>query len=364
MKTKKIIIAVLAASMALSAFSCGDSENKSESESSSSSEETTTAAETTETTEAAETTTEASSEDSTDEENPLGSTVDINDFIETDSVTPPLWKVTDNETGKTMYLLGTIHMLPVGVEYPENLLDIYKDCDAIAVEYDTVALANDANQLMEFSQGFLYNDGTKVSDHVSEETYNKAKDYFTSIGSYTEMLDQYTASYWMTLLDSFMLLRLENIEQTGTDAFFISKAMEDEKEIINIEELSDQINALNAYSDGFADYELGEYIDNIDDVEGYAESYSELYNAWAKGEEIELDAEEEIDELPEDLTDDYAKYKEIIYTNRNKKMADRAAEIIKGDKTVLFMVGAGHYSDEDGVDNLLEGMGFTVEKIA
>ena len=45
-------------------------------------------------------------------------------------------------------------------------------------------------------------------------------------------------------------------------------------------------------------------------------------------------------------------------------MAEKASELLKEGKNCLFMVGALHYSEDVGVDNLLEGMGYKVEKIA
>ena len=76
-----------------------------------------------------------------------------------------------------------------------------------------------------------------------------------------------------------------------------------------------------------------------------------------------LDMDMDIDELPEDLKDDHEEYLKTMVDDRNKYMADKASEYIKEGKNCLFMVGAGHYSGDNGVDNLLEGMGFTVEKI-
>lgn len=366
MKNNRIAIAVFAAIMALSFSSCGD---KKESSSSSKSNAEVDSAEVTEPTEESSEDTETTVNDSSDnsaEANPFGETANIKDFIKTTDINPPLWKVTDPDSGNTIYLLGTIHMLPADVsDYPANLMDIYNNCSSIAVEYDVTALATDANAQMEYLNGMIYTDGSTIKDHISEDTYNKAKNYFESIGAYSELLDQYTTGYWIDQLNTVMLLRLENMQLSGTDTYFISKAQEDGKEIINIEELSMQLEALNAYSDDFADYNISEMIDNIDDIGDYAESYSELYDLWAKGSgEIHFDMDNSIDELPDDLKDDYEVYVKLLLDDRNKYMAEKASEYIKEGKNCLFMVGAAHYSGDNGVDNILESMGYTVEKIA
>lgn len=257
-------------------------------------------------------------------------------------------------------------MLPEDApEYPDTLMEIYSNCDSIAVEYDVTALTEDASAQMEYLQGMIYADNTTIKDHISEETYNKAKGYFESLGAYSEMLDQYTAGYWINQLSSVMYLRLENMNYEGTDTYFINKAKEDGKDVINIEELSAQTNALNAFSDDYADYNMSEMIDNINEIGDFAQTYSEMYDLWASGDgEISVDMDTDIDELPDDLIDDHAEYVQVVITDRNKNMAERASEIIKENNNCLFMVGSAHYSGENGVDNLLEGMGYTVEKIA
>lgn len=366
MKKKRVFIAVIASVMSLSCASCGNEKSNS-----SSSSESITESSVPENNEATEETLDTAEEETVDDdesstENPLGKTADINDYIDSTEINPPLWKVTDPDSGNIMYLLGTIHMLPSNVsDYPSDLIDIYNSCDSIAVEYDVTLLEKDANAQMEYLNGLIYSDGSTIKDHISEETYNKAKDYFDSIGAYSEMLDQYTTGYWINQLSSVMLLRLENMELSGTDTYFISKAQEDSKEIISIEELSMQTDALNAYSDDYADYNISEMVDSIDDINDFAESYSELYDLWSKGSgDIMIDMDVDLDELPDDLLDDHEAYVKVVLDNRNQYMADKASEYIEDGKNCLFMVGAAHYSGDNGVDNLLEEMGYTVEKIA
>ena len=364
MKKTRTAAFIIALAMALTAASCS---KKNETASENDSAKATTAETTTETAsdDQAEETTEEPSGDE-DMENPFGKTADINDYIKTTDINPPLWKVTDNESGNSIYLLGTMHLLPESAgDYPEKLMDIYKNCDAIAVEYDTVSLLEDTDALMQFQQGFMYTDGTKITDHISDETYTKLKNYFESIGGYNSLLDQFNAGYMINQLNSIMLLRLENLDTTGTDTHFIELAKKDNKEVINIETLDTQVKALSAYSDNFAEYILSDSLDDMDNIDEYAENIAEIYELWANGSgDILFDSDMDIDDIPEDLSDDYDEYKNTMLNERNKGMAEKASELLKEGKNCLFMVGALHYSEDVGVDNLLEGMGYKVEKIA
>ncbi len=364
MKTTKTAAFIMALAMTLTAASCSKKEAPA---SDSDSANTTTAELATET--ISDDPTEAAAEENTDGEdmeNPFGKTADINDYIKTTDINPPLWKVTDNESGNTLYLLGTMHVLPVSAgDYPQQIMDIYKNCDSIAVEYDTVSLAEDTAAQLDLAKGFMYDDGSKLTDHISEGTHTKLKDYFTSLGGYNEMFDQFNAGYFINQLNNIMLMRLENLEIAGTDTYFMNLAKKDNKEVISIETIDTQVKALSAYTDDLGDYLLKDYLDDMDAIDEYADNISQLYEQWANGSgDILFDSDMDIDELPEDLEDDYAQYKNVLLTDRNKGMAEKASELIKSGKNCLFMVGALHYSEDVGVDNLLEGMGYTVEKIA
>ena len=364
MKKMRTTAFIMALAMVLTAASCNKSSstsnyNDASNEASTEASTVTTAADTT------EATTENTS-DADSEANPFGTTADIENYIKTTDINPPLWKVTDTESGNSIYLLGTLHVLPSNVsDYPEQLKEIYKNCDSIAVEYDTVALMEDASAMLEFQQGFLCSDGTTIKDHISEETYKKLTDYFNKIGSYNSMLDQYNAGFFLNQLNSILLMRLENLELSGTDTHFMEIAKDDNKEVISIETLDTQAKALSAYSDGLADYLLSGTLDDIDNIEEYAEYIAELYELWANGSgDIMFDMDMDIDEIPEELKGDYDEYKKTMLDDRNKGMADKAEELLKEGKNCLFMVGALHYSEDVGVDNLLEAKGYKVEKIA
>lgn len=387
MRKKRLMILTLASVMAISMAGCGSKKEASTTTAATTqntteatttvTEATTTVTETTTSTEATTENTEVTTEATTDnseaadaenDANPNGETVDINKYIETTEVDPPLWLVTDPESGNSMYLLGTMHALPSGVtEYPADLMDIYNACDSIAVELDIVSIQNDMGAQMALIQEMIYDDGTTIKDHLSEDTYEKMKDYFTSVGMYNPLLNQYNVGFWVNLCDELMLTKIDNLELSGTDAYFINKAKEDGKEVIEIETMAIQGNALTAYTDELGDYLLSKSIDNAGDIEGYAEDLANLYNIWASGngeimEELEK-LEEDAEELPEDLKDDEEAYNKIMVTERNHGMAEKASEYLKEGKNCLFMVGAAHYGGEEGVDNLLEDMGYTVEKI-
>lgn len=380
MKSKKILCAFVTAFLCVTAVSCGDTPEESTENSGSSVSETesdTQQPETSETTEeetqseteqevTEETQPEAETKSDTGNVSAYGTTADISEYITATTINPPLWKVTDPETQNELYIMGTIHVLPSDFEsLPDYINDIYLNSDGIAVEYDTSQLTSDIRALMAYQQMFLYDDGTTITDHISDETYQKAKAYFESIGAYVKELDQFSAGYWYNQLEGAMILRIENLSTEGIDAQAIAEARNDGKEIVSIETLETQVNALDGMSDELIDYVMNEMLDDMDEIDDYAEDLAELYNLWATGDVDPMLSEEmdELEELPKDLIDDYENYMDVMLYNRNKGMAERASEFLKDGKNYLFMVGSAHYAGDKGVDDLLAEMGYTVEKI-
>ncbi|MDE6427293.1 MAG: TraB/GumN family protein [Ruminococcus sp.] len=387
MKSKKILCAFITALLCVTAVSCGDTQEESMENSGDSVSETETESdtqaknetseeetkseteqETTEETQPEEEseTSETETEDNTGNVSAYGTTADIKKYITATEIKPPVWKVTDPETQNELYIMGTIHVLPSDFDgFPEHIRDIYENSDGIAVEYDTSQLTSDIRALMTYQQMFLYDDGTTITDHISDETYQKAKSYFESIGAYVEELDQFSAGYWYNQLENVMILRLENLSTDGIDARAIEEAQNDGKEVVSIETLETQANAIGGMSDELLDFVINEMLDNMDEIDDFAEDLAELYNLWAIGDiDPMLDDElEEMDELPEDLVDDYEDYMDIMLYNRNQGMAEKASEFLKDGKNYLFMVGSAHYAGDKGVDDILAEMGYTVEKI-
>ena len=265
-----------------------------------------------------------------------------------------------------MYMMETIHVASDNsFSLPDYIMDAYENADGVAVEYDINKLSSSLTSLALYQNALLYKDGTTVKDHLSSETYEKAKNYFDDLGVYNEQLDKYTTGYWIQQLNMIMFQRMENLNFTGIDSYFIGLANKDGKEVVSIEELSAQTDALNAYSDDLADYVISDMVDNIDEIEEYTQSVADMYNCWAKGDVDklqEIDADE-MGELPKELEDDYVQYENIILHNRNQVMAQRASEFIENNDNLFYMVGSLHFAGDQGVDDILEDMGYTVEKL-
>lgn len=371
---KRILCAILAAMMTASVTSCGsskDSSGKEKSTAASDDADKTSEESSEENEESSEA--EASSVEKTtaDEEKTSGSSggssgkADFNDYITNGGAKPALWKATDPETGNELYLMGTIHVkCDDTIPLPDYIMDVYDKCSGVAVEYDIVSLQGDMEQLTEYYTKMVYQDGTTISDHISEETYKAARKILKDEGVYNQMLDYYCPGFWISSIQSLGLQKIENLDLDGIDVYFINKAEDDGKEVINIETLDIQASVSTGYSDALADFMLRDTVNSSGDIQKYAEDLAGIYDLWAKGDIDSMEELEDSDEeIPEELEDDYVEYEEIAVYKRNAGMAEKAAEYLKDGKNYFFMVGALHFAGDRGVDDILEDMGYTVERI-
>lgn len=360
---KKILSLVLTAALLLSVPGCSKK----------SAETTTSAAENTT---AAETTTTASDVTTTTPETTVSeaaSTVPEREYTGEEmyggELTPAVWKVIDSESGNSLYMTGTIHLIPDTKDVvPQYMLDIYENSDGVAVEYDVTRLSGDMVAAIQYLSYYVLDDGSVITDHISQETYERAKTYLTDEGLYQEGLESYNSAYWQSLVSNAALLKIEGMSEAGVDAYFIGLAKNDGKEVRDIERLETQMDVLTLLSDGYNEYAINSLLDELEEENGYEEfkdSFLELYSAWAQGDTDAFGTIEDAgsDEIPEEFADEYAEYNRRLLDERNIGMADAAEQYIKNGDNIFYMVGFGHFCGEGSVIDLLAQRGYTVEKI-
>lgn len=282
----------------------------------------------------------------------------------TEGLTPAVWQVTDPESGNSIKMMGTIHIIPeTNAPVPQYVMDIYNESDGIAVEYDVTKVQTDMVVQLTYLSYFVLDDGTLITDHLTPENYEKAKAKLTELNLYNEAFDSYNAAYWESLLTSGMIMNVDGMSSSGIDQYFLTLAKEDGKYVWDIEELEDQMNALTASTDGLSNYNISEMLSLS--AEEYESDFMELYNMWATGDVDGFEAtdSESVSELPAELEADYANYENLMLTVRNEGMAEKAAEYIENGDNVFYMVGFAHFCGDGSVIDLLAEQGYTVERI-
>lgn len=278
---------------------------------------------------------------------------------------PLMWKVTGEGSG-ALYLFGTIHVGDEGTgTVLEKVTDTLASCDALAVEFDTVAYEKDALRVSRDIQRFVYTDGSTVKDHMPENIYKAAKTLMSRAGISSAYLDMYNPAMWSMFVEQAAVQVYSKLKpEQGMDTLLILRAYDLSVPVWDVESAELQYGLMNEFSDELYCLMMRQ---TMKMGKKYGEQLDALYAAWLAGDlealmgEIDGEEEEE-EELNERQIALIAEYNEVMLDNRNLGMAEKAKEYLKTGKTVFFAVGAAHMLGEAGVVRLLEDAGYTVEQ--
>ncbi len=290
------------------------------------------------------------------------------------SARPMLWKVTPPEGGAAMYLMGSMHAADASLYgLPRTVTDAFDSCDALALEYDIVDAALDFNLYMQAQMELMYQDGTKITDHISRETYDKAVAFLTEQGLYNSMYDYLQASGWSSIIDQAVYKLLGLDTAYGVDMYFASLAHATGKEVLSMESQQFQLDMLKKAPDELWDLYISASIDKYKEGSSLAK---DLYSAYFSGDEAALSGLLYDDYDPDDpvlagyteeektrLIEMDRQFNDIVLTQRNKTMLAKAEEYLAGDKKVFFLVGIAHLLGEDGIISGLAADGYNVERV-
>ena len=274
-----------------------------------------------------------------------------------------MWEVTSKDTDAKLYLMGSIHAAkPDTFPLRKEITDAFEKSDYLAVEANIKEFEKDVSAQLETAQKCIYSDGSKIYDHISKDTYEKAKAFLLSEKQYAEVYDMYSPFMWSSLIENALVLKSDIAIDEGVDYTLIGLAEDAGKEVLEVESMDFQLDMSLGFPDELYDIMINETIDNAD---AYPQELNDLYSSWHSGDLEKFI--EEFDEEPENLTDEqkqlYEDYNKQMLTDRNIGMANKAAQYLSENKNVFFVVGFMHMIGDDGIVELLKDKGFTVKRV-
>lgn len=283
--------------------------------------------------------------------------------IKKENITPLMYKITKDGSNNIIYLFGSMHLVNLNeFDFPEYVMNAYNDSHYLACEFDLIEYERNLDT-SKYIEDLMYKDGTTIKDHISEETYNKMVKFLQEHYTYNERLDSFTVYYFESLISN-MIYKDSGIKSSGVDTYFLKKAKEDNKTILEVETPEFQQSILTGFPDRLYEMSILDMIDNYEESIADAKT---LYKAWKDGDvdkliELEKDIDDDREYTEEDLKliDEYNKK---LLTDRNILMTDKLVEYFTKDEDVFYMVGAAHLVGDDGIAKLLEQRGFTVTRI-
>lgn len=263
---------------------------------------------------------------------------------------PALWKVYDADT--TVYLFGTIHLLPKGMEWHGPKLDA-----AMKASQDLVleTVIDDPAALGAIMMKLGTSPGLPpVLDRVPPAIRPKLKATIEKTGLPLTTLDG-METWAASLVISTASLRSAGLDHDeGAEAQLTNAFRKAGKPVAGLETPAQQLG----YFDGLSEEAQRKFLVSVaDGSDRMAKEFAAMIGAWRKGDvkKIALTFDDEMRESAE-LAD-------ILLYKRNQRWAAWIKQRMDKPGTVFVAVGAGHLAGKQSVEDLLAKQGLKVVRV-
>jgi uncharacterized protein YbaP (TraB family) len=264
------------------------------------------------------------------------------------------WQV-QSDTAK-VYLLGSIHYADESF-YPlrREIEQAFYSSGHLVVEINIDAdKAQRYRELMQ--QKGSYQGEATIRDHISEETYRQLQHRLRRLGMPLDMVHKQKPGMLVLTLTAVQVMKMGFMPELGIDAYFLKRAVDSKKHIIELETVEQQMDIFLNVSDG--DLILRETLHSLDEADMLM---MDMTRCWKRGDEACL---EQI--LFEDAMTRYPSLIRIyddLFFRRNENMANDIKGFLEGEGTYFAVIGAGHLVGDKGIPVLLRNAGFDVGRL-
>ena len=250
---------------------------------------------------------------------------------------PALWRVSDGDT--TIYLLGSIHLLPPDINWRTPLIN-----RAIAMS-DTLVLESSPDETVDFRAMAQGVNLKPVNDRVSPGKRLLLDAMITRSGIARETLDHYKDWALATTLATGDAIAAGATIQNGVEAKLWSVFKANGKRRLAFYTVKEQLAQLN----NLPDVDQRKMLENT--LSG-KENYGETLGAWIRGDIASIEKTAECTPLEGKLVG-----------QPNDRWAQWITARMKKPGTTLIAVGLGHMAGPYALPKLLAARGLKVERI-
>jgi uncharacterized protein YbaP (TraB family) len=278
--------------------------------------------------------------------------------VETDKQTKSfLWEVSSDVN--TIYILGSIHVAKADLYPLGNAIEgAYERSDHVVVEVDITKISDEEMAILLIEKG-TYPSGESLETQIPEEIYSRLAERLSELdpsGLLLQTMNSFEPWVIAIGISDFDYMELGYDAEYGIDLYFLNKALEDDKDILELESAEFQFDLFDSLSDELQIMMLEYAVYNPiteEEMEG-------IFNAWSSGnsEEMEQIIFSEIEEYPE-----YQILYEKIMDERNFIMVDKIEGFLEDDVIHFIVVGAGHLVGDNGIINLLTESGYVIKQL-
>lgn len=263
---------------------------------------------------------------------------------------PALWTVSGSSN--TVYLFGSVHMLPEGgFTIDGALAEALADAEKVCLEIDLGAVDEVEMQRLTLAR-VIDPQGRDLFTLLGADA-DKVKAAADAAGLPLEPLAQFEP-WFAGMMLSLLTLQQHGFDiENGVERIVDAAARAAGKPMCGFETADEQLALFDEMPAAQQSEFLLQSIEEAGDIEA---DTRRLLQAWREGDG---------DALADLFDEDFAGYPELVdrlVYDRNARWTERIAELLAGEDDVLIVVGAGHLVGERGVPALLEQRGFKVDR--
>lgn len=264
---------------------------------------------------------------------------------------PALWKLSDADT--TLYLFGTVHVLPKGFKWRTAAFDkAARSADSLVLE---VADGEDTAKMAATFASLAISPGLPpVEERVPADKRAGLDILMAKAGIPEDALNQFESWAVAISLAAGVLGELGFSPDHGVEELLTRDFKSRRKPISGLETSAQQLGFFDSLPEAAQRSFLISMVDESADAKG---EFERMTRAWVSGDTkaIALTFDDELKMTPE-LT-------EILLRRRNAAWTDWLAKRLDTPGIVLVAVGAGHLAGEDSVQTMLAAKGLKVVRV-
>jgi uncharacterized protein YbaP (TraB family) len=259
------------------------------------------------------------------------------------------WKLQSGNA--TVVLLGSIHYADDSF-YPlrKDIEQAFEQADTLVVEVNMDEAAGYELRKLTHRDG-LYRGRETIRDHISQDTYARLLAQLQKLDIPYTMIERQKPGILVLTLTSVQLMKQGFMPDHGIDAYFMRRARDQHKRVLELESLTQQFDLILNLEAG--DLLLQETLTGFDEIDATMQS---LVESWKQGDETKLSAV-----LFEDMLQQYPAYADVyeaLFYTRNIGMAATIEHYLETGGHYFVVIGAGHLVGDKSIISLLESKGY------
>jgi len=265
-----------------------------------------------------------------------------------ETATPALWTI--EKGGKTLYLFGSIHLLPPQTKWKREEIDRAREASQVFVF--EAPLDEGGQAMLKFvEEGGKLKNGETLKDVLAPELHAAMEKAAWKVQYPPKLLAPLRPWLAAVYLELYAYLKAGFSSYYGVDHVIEQEAKEAKAEFAYFETVSEQLGYFAKLDRKTETAYLTATVKGVLDEPNLP---YDLLNAWASGKT------EDLARLVDDGFKDVPQLRAQLIVARNRKWLPRLRVMLASDKTHFVTVGVGHLVGRDSLIAMLRAKGYKV----